>query len=780
MSSRPASREGAPLGAPVAVPRAAAEASTPARAPEAGRGPARTWRRREAVLLAFLLAFSIGTFLWFTRLDPFGESSTAQNVALFLLININIVLSLLALFLLGQNLVRMLLERRRRVLGSHLRVRLVAAFVAVAITPAVLLFVVARGFVDSSMESWFSVRVEGALESALDMAETYYREQEARGLGDARFLAASLGLRARIPGVEDKVLDRERVRLRASAVTVLGASGEVLGRAVENGLPVGAAEPPEGGLLELAGRDGGASTRASIGDAELLRTIAPIAGPAGTVRGFVVVDRALPAAVARRRAEIEQSHREYRQLRLLRRPLTSSYELALFFVSVAVVVGGVWLGIVIARSLADPVQRLVEGTRRVGEGHLDERIHASTGSEEIALLIDGFNQMTERLGEARSTLTERTGALEAILANIAGGVISIDKQARIEIVNPAARQLLGIDEGAIGMVFRDWLTRPALAVVRDLLTELDRRAQEGLHDGLPPRRVSVTRDDGVAELVATGVVLRDDAGGAIGALLFFEDVTEILSVQRMEAWREIARRIAHDIKNPRTPIQLSAQRLRKRYAAELGGIVLDECTHTIIEEVEVLKNLVAEFATFARLPSGPRVPTDLGELVREAMVLFRESSPAVEFALDAGRVPALEIDTAAIRRVLTNLLTNAVEAIAERSRATGVRAAAGGSEGPAAEEPALHGHVWLRTEYDPARALVRLEVADDGIGLTPEARARLFEPYFSTKAQGTGLGLAIVSATLADHRAFIRVRENPPRGTRFLIEFPVRETDPAC
>ncbi len=780
MSSSLGPTEDAPLQAHGAPPRARVEATRSTRAPEVGRGPARTWRRREAVLLAFLLIFSIGTFLWFTRLDPFGESSTAQNVALFLLININIVLSLLALFLLGQNLVRMLLERRRRVLGSHLRVRLVAAFVAVAITPAVLLFVVARGFVDSSMESWFSVRVEGALESALDMAETYYREQEARGLGDARFLAASLGLRARVPEVESRILERERVRLRASAVTVLDASGEVLGRGVEDGQPVGAADPPAAALLEGAGRDGGASTRVSIGGAELLRTIVPIAGPAGTIRGFVVVDRVLPAAVARRRTEIEQSHREYRQLRLLRRPLTSSYELALFFVSVAVVVGGVWLGIVIARSLADPVQRLVEGTRRVGEGHLDERIHASSGSEEISLLIDGFNQMTERLGEARSTLTERTSALEAILGNIAGGVISIDKQARIEIVNPAARQLLGIDEDAIGVVFRDWLTRPEFAVVRDLLAELDRRAQEGLHDGLPPRRVSVTREDGVVELVATGVVLRDDAGSAIGALLFFEDVTEILAVQRMEAWREIARRIAHEIKNPLTPIQLSAQRLRKRYAAELGGSVLDECTHTIIEEVEVLKNLVAEFATFARLPSGPRVPTDLGELVREALVLFRESNPAVEFALDAGRVPALELDSAGIRRVLTNLLANAVDAIAERSRSTGSRALADGSEVANPEAMAPRGHVWLRTEYEPARALVRLEVADDGIGLTPEARGRLFEPYFSTKAQGTGLGLAIVSATLADHRAFIRVRDNPPQGTRFLIEFPVREADPAC
>ena len=724
--------------------------------PGSGSAPARIWRRREAVLLGFLLIFSLGTFVWFTRIDPFEESSTTQNVAFFFLINLNIVLSLLALFLLGQNLVRLVIERRRRVLGSHLRVRLVAAFVCVAITPAVLLFVVARGFVHSSMESWFSVQVEGALESALDMAETYYGEQEARGLSEARFLAAALASQSRRGGliVDTRNLERDRLRFGASALVVLDPSGKIIGRAAEAGLPVGAEDLPVLPLLESARMDGTASARVDLGGKDWLRTIVPIAGPAGSIRGFVEADRALPGTMARRRSEIERSNREYRQLRLLRRPLTSSYELALFFVSAAVVIGGVWLGIVLARSLADPVKRLVEGTRRVGEGRLDERIEASSGSEEITLLIEGFNRMTERLGQARSTLTERTRALEAILTNIAGGVVSIDGEARIEFANPAARQLLGIDDTAIMVPFHDWQLRPELAPVRELLGQLDQSAQRGLHERLPSSRVSVTREEGLVELVATGVVLRDEGDQAIGALLFFEDVTEVLAVQRMEAWREIARRIAHEIKNPLTPIQLSAQRLRKRYADQLSGSVLDECTHTIIEEVEALKALVSEFATFARLPTGPRVSTDLEELVREQLVLFRESNPGVEFVFEAAAVPRLELDSAGIRRVLTNLLTNAVEALT-------------------VDGAGALGHVWICVREDRVRALVLLELADDGIGLTADGRRRLFEPYYSTKPQGTGLGLAIVSATLAEHRAFIRVRDNPPRGTRFVIEFPL-------
>jgi len=283
----------------------------------------------------------------------------------------------------------------------------------------------------------------------------------------------------------------------------------------------------------------------------------------------------------------------------------------------------------------------------------------------------------------------------------------------------------------------------------------------------------VEQGDTAQQLLATGVVLRGDDGTVIGALLFFEDVTELLKVQRMEAWREVARRIAHEIKNPLTPIQLSAQRLRKRYAKELGGSVLDECTKTIIAEVEVLKNLVSEFAHFARLPAGQHVATDLNALVDEVLVLFREAHRGVRFRLEKdASLPLLDLDRDGIRRVLTNILDNAVGALAAVPGRTSPAASEVDGEKP---EMLVRGAIDLATRYDAVRGVVVLEIADDGIGMTPEVKARLFEPYFSTKPQGTGLGLAIASAVLADHQAFIRVRDNQPRGSRFSIELPVRE-----
>jgi two-component system nitrogen regulation sensor histidine kinase NtrY len=232
-----------------------------------------------------------------------------------------------------------------------------------------------------------------------------------------------------------------------------------------------------------------------------------------------------------------------------------------------------------------------------------------------------------------------------------------------------------------------------------------------------------------------------------------EDITQIQQVQRMEAWREVARRIAHEIKNPLTPIQLSAERLRKRYAAMLDddGAILDNCTSTIIQQVDELKHLVNEFSQFARLPSAQLLPNDLNEIVNEALFLFKEGHNGVDFQFSSGPIPRVEVDREQIKRVLLNLLDNAVAAVEE------------------------NGEIKLSTAYDPRRGMVTLEIADNGCGLAPDIRAKIFEPYFSTKENGTGLGLTIVSQIIEDHRGYIRALPNYPRGTRFTVELPVSE-----
>jgi len=752
-------------------------------APETTRG--RPWRRREATLLAIAVVAALFLLFFETQMPPFTSGqSLGQNVVVFLLININIVLIVLVVFLIGRNIVKLVIERRQRVLGSHLRTRLVLGFVAVAITPAVLLFIVATGFIRSSIESWFSLQVEGALEGSLDMAEIYTRESMAAALHEAHELSRQLGRSRRALSQEAPLLAEKQREYAAASIRVFDPQGRAVSAAKAEGLSPELGLAPSAAFVAEALRQPERTDVVSGEDGEILRAATRIVDAKGAVRGLVVVDEIIPRSVERRAEEIAESYRQYKQLRLLRRPLINSYVLALLVTSLVVVFGGTWIGFAIARSLTEPIQRLAEGTRRVAEGHYDEQIPLDSGSDEIATLVTGFNRMTANLRTTHTALAERRQALETILANIAGGVVSIDRQARIETVNAAARHMLAIEEDAVGMPFRQWFSSPRFGAIRDLLSELDKRAQQGIWDKLPPQRLSIEHEDGAVEILATGVALRNAEGEAIGALLFFEDVTEILKVQRMEAWREVARRIAHEIKNPLTPIQLSAQRLRKRYAGELSGssgAVLDECTRTIIAEVDVLKSLVSEFANFARLPAGAHVPTDLNDLVEEALVLFREAHRRVGFRFDRDEsVPQLDLDRNGIRRVLTNMLDNAVAAIeagagvAGAGGATAAATATASSDGDGGDggEPVI-GHVWLATRLDSARGLVRLEIADDGVGMTAEVKARLFEPYFSTKAQGTGLGLAIASAVIADHRAFIRVRDNPPKGSRFVIEFPL-------
>jgi two-component system nitrogen regulation sensor histidine kinase NtrY len=284
---------------------------------------------------------------------------------------------------------------------------------------------------------------------------------------------------------------------------------------------------------------------------------------------------------------------------------------------------------------------------------------------------------------------------------------------------------------------------------------------ERVEDGSQPmaeRQLNLTRGTRELAVWVTATTLTAEDGRAAGIILFLEDVTHLLRVERMEAWREVARRIAHEIKNPLTPIQLSAQRLRKGYGdgtQERDRTLLDECTRTIIGQVDQLKRLVDEFSTFARLPTATFAPDDLNRVVEDALVLFRDAHPAIAFSVQLDPlVPILAIDRDAIKRAVVNLLDNAVAACQSAQVADA--------------------RIEVVTTYDAGVGVVRLEVADNGSGMTPDVKARAFEPYFSTKRDGTGLGLAIVSAIAADHQAYARIRDNVPRGTRLILEFAVR------
>ena len=320
----------------------------------------------------------------------------------------------------------------------------------------------------------------------------------------------------------------------------------------------------------------------------------------------------------------------------------------------------------------------------------------------------------------------------------------MDPGGKITTWNNAAEKILGVKaENALGRHYQEVFRAEALGGIREIVESV--KGQQSIE-----REIKIPLPQQLLTAVVGAAALRDDDGSSLGIMVFLEDITQIQQAQRMEAWREVARRIAHEIKNPLTPIQLSAERLRKRYAEMLqaDGAILDKCTTTIIQQVEELKNLVNEFSQFARLPSAQLIANDLNEVVNEALFLFKEGHNGIDFQFRAGAIPQVELDREQIKRVLINLLDNAVAAV----------------DG--------NGEIRLATNFDPGRGMVTLEVADNGSGLAPELRAKIFEPYFSTKPNGTGLGLTIVSQIVEDHRGYIRALPNEPRGTRFTIELP--------
>ncbi|MDR1109991.1 MAG: HAMP domain-containing protein [Deltaproteobacteria bacterium] len=400
----------------------------------------------------------------------------------------------------------------------------------------------------------------------------------------------------------------------------------------------------------------------------------------------------------------------------------------------------IWIGSHLAGSLAGPVTELVEGTRKVAKGDLDFVLTPAHRSAETAQLVQAFNQMTSALRESYSEIDRRRRFVETVLKQISSGVLVLDLDHHLASLNQAARNMLGLGDLEPG--------QPEPERLRPLLGQPGAPLKSREH-------VFLEIGDKVLSLAISRTRLRDEDGGDLGSLVTFDDISELEKAQRLAAWREVAKRIAHEIKNPLTPISLSAQRLRRRFG-QMPGLeadreIFDECTSVIVRQVDNMRNLVDEFSQFARLPEISPKPANFVQVIEDSLSLFRSAHQGLEFNLTVNRSPDVFLfDPEQIGRVVTNLLANSAAA----------------TEG--------HGRVDLAIDLEDL-AGVSLTVSDNGPGLRPEVRDRIFEPYVSSgHGEGRGLGLSIVNAIVRDHEGFIRVADNHPRGTTFIITIPYR------
>ncbi len=732
-------------------------------------GIERKKRVREAaiILLAILLIVLLtGVEIRLTQLS--SNAPLASNVVIFGMINIIILLVVLLVYLISRNVVKLLVENHSNPLAKRLRTKLVISFVGLSLVPTMLLFFASASFITNSVQNWFNVQIETSLNESLEVAQTYYRTSADNALLYARRLSSVIQ-HERLLNDQNLPTLRAFIREKQNEYTlgiveVFSSQREELVRASNPEVPSGENTSPNSEDIKqaLAGQE--LTKVNSVGKADLIRGIVPIFSTYNgrDVVGVVVVNYYVPNSLVNKMQEISASYQEFRRLKLLKSPITGGYLLTLFLIAAVIVFLAFWIGIYLANSMTRPIQELVEGTRAVAGGDLDVHIDAE-GDDEIGMLVRSFNIMAadlrakqralnsnnEELTRINHEIEARRRYMEIVLRNVAAGVISVDQAGMVTTINKSAERLLHIDTTQVlGRHFREVLREAHLNIVKESLREMALSRQDSI-----ARQVTLDMRGERRVLQMNLTMLRDEQGEFLGSVLVLDDLTQMMKGQRMAAWREVARRIAHEIKNPLTPIQLSAQRLRKRFLDRFRndpeGTVFDECTAMISKSVDELKVLVNEFSNFARMPAVQLSPSDLNALVRETLTLYQEAHREVAFILRPDdQLPLIKLDRDQIKRVLINLLENALAAM----------------EGK--------GEMTITTQYDPELKMASCSIADNGPGIPPEIKARIFEPYISTKKHGTGLGLAIVASIISDHNGFIRVRDNRPQGSCFVIELP--------
>ncbi len=728
-------------------------------------------KRRLIRRVIFFCILLIPFFIWLQSLllKNKVELPIDNNILIFALININVLLVLFVLFLVLRNLAELLFERRVNRLGSKLKTKLIASFLSLTLIPTILLFFVALQFVSTSMDYWFNASIEDSLTESLKLAQSLLREKKeqvtlmSKGLDERlKNLDMSAYTSKTISDTLENILSFNPINGPDSLGLItndknleIAVRGPRLRSIILPKVPLT--------LLEKVRKQKTRETiiqETKVGD--LVSCVAEIQlGSQEISRAVLITSLLVKTDQLARMTKISQGIEGYRQLKYFKEPFKFWLLIILLIVTLLVIFAAIWFGLYIARGITDPLEQLVTATRRVADGDLEFEMERES-KDEMGLLVDSFNKMTNNLYSSNKKLNETYAALKIssqeseqrrrytaiILQNVSAGVISLDENGKITTINRFAEKLLNIDKSLfLGINYKDVLPPYQATIVDNFIEELLDTGKTTVEQHL---KLNVLGKN--FSLLINFTRLEDEEGQLVGFVLVFDNLTKLEKMQRMAAWREVARRIAHEIKNPLTPIQLSAQRLRRRYPDIIkeSNSVFDQCTNTIITQVDELKRLVSEFSQFARMPKVQRSAGDITRLTHDTLFLYREAHKHIVFQCsETTTIPVFSFDGEQIKRCLINLLDNAVAVLFDG------------------------GTIDIELSLDEDEENVFIKVGDSGPGISKENKLKLFEPYFSTKKTGTGLGLAIVSTIVSDHNGYIRVQDNSPTGSLFIIELPL-------
>ncbi|MHA6324197.1 sensor histidine kinase NtrY-like [Roseivivax sp. CAU 1753] len=693
------------------------------------------------VLLGPVLA--VCTYLVLGPLQAGGRS----DLSLRLVLLADLVYVLLVAALVLSRVAGLVAARRAKSAGSRLHLRLTGVFALMALLPTITVAVFAVLTINIGLETWFSTRVQNVVGASLSAAEAYGEEHRADLIEDALALARFLDANRRDqPFMDDGELrqllgsGQAQIQRGLREAYVIDGNREIRARGERSYLFD--FERPTTARLDAARKDG--VSVIEDWDNNEFRALVPLAA---FVDRFLYVSREVDGGILNLLDETQETARFYQQQESERGRRVFDFALLYLGFAVLLILAAVWLGLWFAERLSRPVGRLTGAAQRVGAGDLDVHVQEDTGDDEIAMLGRYFNQMTRQLKGQRERLLENTRQIErrqrlfdSVLSSVTSGVAGLDPNGRVAFVNRSAERLLGLAE--------DRAELPIRVAVPEFGPLFDRLIESGAE--VAQEEIKVSREGRLENLLVRMSTRRRDDGGLEGYVVAFDDVTDLVSAQRMAAWGDVARRIAHEIKNPLTPIQLSAERIKRKFGRSLppeDAEKLDQMTGVIIRQTGDLRRIVDEFSKFARMPEPERRPENLTELLQGAILLQETGQPGVRFVTDLPDAKiAAEVDSTMISQALTNLIKNAGEAtesLREQGRA------------PDGYRPEIHIRLHM---VEDGRA--EITIADNGIGL-PEDRARLFEPYVTTRDKGTGLGLPIVKKIIEEHGGTLSLEDAP-------------------
>jgi len=712
------------------------------------------------IFFLFAIIFAQATFK-LTFLQP----DTSEETIIFAAVSALIFLLFVALtFVLLRTLLRLYVERKTGALGSKFRSQMVLGALLLSLGPVVFLFLFSYGLMNRSIEKWFSRPVEDVQYHTSVIVSLLTRYAATNADAEAQRIAATPDAQKSFhTGNFSFMMDE----FRRSELTLQGGFAfATVDGAAEASFHAPEAWPLLQQKLPLENASGQAKAFEILGQTYVL-------GHAKVGRGEIVVAMPLPSNYSAVLADLERSQQQYENLRVQRRRLKRTYLGFLLLLTVATLFVSTWLALYLSKMVTRPLVALAEATHEISRGRLDYRVDVQAGSE-IGKLVESFNKMAaeleasrvntessrRELAEMNTQLEQRTRHSETILESVPSGVLSLDASRCVLHCNRAARRLLRIeeDERHREETLHDFFPADVVSDIEHLLRKADRMGSTTSQMEIVTARASLNVAITAASLdvaAPSSAVKRQ----RMGYIVVFEDITDLLRAQRQTAWREVARRIAHEIKNPLTPIALSAERIRRHLERgtppdNASLTVIRNCAETIRSSVETVRTLVDEFAALARFPASHPQPSDINGIVSQALLMFDGRLDGIQIRrFLASELPPVQADPEAIKRAIANLVDNAAEALKD----------------------SLVKEIQITTALLGERDSVEIVVADTGHGVTSEVKEKLFLPYFSTKGRGTGLGLAIVSRIVEDHHGSIRVEENSPVGTRFIVELPLAQ-----